>query len=264
MGSRFRQHHHVEKPSRQRQHALVGRLAASNRQHGHPAGAGGVVMKTNYAAGVVGFRKLVRVRHGLTPCKSVFHIVRCPRLRTRRKLRRNHVGRPPGGRSEGSITNGTCVPFARMPQCSPMVQVPSYLNQDWPISRQRERCPLTAPVVLSLGENLYHGWCDNLHEGGLGATVAVPLKKNDEVTLRFILPGTAEAITVRGVVRHTTGFRHGFEFLDLSSVQCAQINAFLAQARRRASCKFPPLRERRNGYKVDKAVNLVPDLPALA
>ena len=84
------------------------------------------------------------------------------------------------------------------------------------------------------------------------------------VALRFVLPGAAEAIAVRGVVRHTNGFRHGFEFLDLSSVQCAQINAFLAQARRRVSRKFPPLRERRNGYKADKAVNLVPDLPSLA
>ena len=120
--------------------------------------------------------------------------------------------------------------------------------------------------MLSLGDKTtYHGWCDNIHEGGLGATVAAPLKKNDEVTLRFDLPGSPEPIEVRGIVRHTNGFRHGFEFLNLSSTQYARILAFPTAANRKSGNPSPSPRGLKGGPDVkNNAVHLVPDLPVLA
>lgn len=147
-----------------------------------------------------------------------------------------------------------------------MAQLPSYLNQPWPITRQRDRRALIAPLVLSAGDKVtYRGWCNNIHEGGLGATIAVPLKKNNEVTLQFDIPGSSEAIVVRGVVRHKNGFRYGFEFLNLSPAQHSQIIAFLSPKNRK---RRNTLRSRhgQNSRPVagDKDMRLVLDLPVLA
>jgi hypothetical protein len=109
-----------------------------------------------------------------------------------------------------------------------MAEIPDYLKQPWPTSRQFERRPLETRLVLALaGRSRYRGWCENVGEGGLGATVAAPLNLADEVSLEFRLTGSPEPLSIRAVVRFTDGFRHGFEFLDLTPAQRAVILSYL-------------------------------------
>jgi len=108
-----------------------------------------------------------------------------------------------------------------------MVDMPGYLKQAWPSTRQIDRRPLTAPLVLTTADNATcRGWCTDVSTGGLGATVAVALKLGNEVFLEFVFPDGTGPIRVRAVVRYTSGFHHGFEFLDLTPTQYAQIVAY--------------------------------------
>jgi hypothetical protein len=108
-----------------------------------------------------------------------------------------------------------------------MTDVPDYLQQDWPSTRQIDRRNLTVPVTLATSDQrTYRGWCNDVSTGGLGATIAVPLKLGYEVSLEFPFPDSPELIRVRAIVRYTNGFRHGFEFLDLNPTQLALISAY--------------------------------------
>jgi hypothetical protein len=108
-----------------------------------------------------------------------------------------------------------------------MTDLPDYLQQTWPSTRQIDRRSLTAPVALTTSDHqTYHGWCTDVSTGGVGATVAVPLKPDDEVSLEFPFPGSPEPIRVRAIVRYTNGYRHGLEFLDLNPTQLALIAAY--------------------------------------
>ena len=110
-----------------------------------------------------------------------------------------------------------------------MAQIPEYLKQPWPTTRQFKRRPLQTRLGVTAADgNRYRGWCQDVSEGGLGATVAAPLKLGDEVSLEFELAAGPEAVTVRALVRFTDGFRHGFEFLTLTPAQRAAILAYLA------------------------------------
>ena len=107
------------------------------------------------------------------------------------------------------------------------MDMPGYLKQAWPSTRQIHRRALTAPLVLTTADqSIYRGWCTDVSTGGLGATVAVPLKLGNEVFLEFAFPDSAGLIRVRAVVRYTSGFHHGFEFLDLTPDQLAQVIAY--------------------------------------
>ena len=110
-----------------------------------------------------------------------------------------------------------------------MAEIPEYLKQAWPTTRQSARRALESRLVVTSAQRRpYRGWCQNVGEGGLGATVAAPLKLGDTVALEFELAGNGEPISVRAAVRFTDGFRHGFEFLELTPAQRAAIQAYLS------------------------------------
>jgi hypothetical protein len=109
-----------------------------------------------------------------------------------------------------------------------MGEIPDYLKQPWPTTRQFDRRPLEVRLALrTADESHYRGWCQDIGEGGLGATVAAPLKVGDEVALDFELPGASEPVCVRAVVRFTDAFRQGFEFLTLTPSQRTAILAYV-------------------------------------
>ena len=110
----------------------------------------------------------------------------------------------------------------------PMAQIPDYMKQPWPTTRQFERRPLEARLLMvAAGPHSYRGWCRDVGEGGLGATIAAPLKLGDEVSLEFELPGCSEPLRVRALLRFSDGFRQGFEFLTLTPAQRSELLAFL-------------------------------------
>ena len=111
-----------------------------------------------------------------------------------------------------------------------MAQIPEYLKQPWPTTRQFERRPLeTRLVLMTADKSRYRGWCQDVSEGGLGATVAVELKLGDEVSLEFDISTSTEPVSVRALVRYTDAFRHGFEFLTLTPTHRAAILAYVAK-----------------------------------
>ena len=60
--------------------------------------------------------------------------------------------------------------------------------------------------------------CD-LSEGGISAVLPVRIPIGEVSELQFSLPGVKEPFRARVVVRSVDGFRYGFEFLALTSVQ---------------------------------------------
>ncbi len=94
------------------------------------------------------------------------------------------------------------------------------VKQSWPVPRQFERRALEARLhVTAINGSQFRGWCNDVGEGGLGATVAAPLTLGDEVELEFQLPKHARPLRVPARVRYSSGFRFGFEFLSLSPEQ---------------------------------------------
>ncbi len=109
-----------------------------------------------------------------------------------------------------------------------MSEVPNYLRQQWPIARQFERRVLESSLVLFAPDGtLYRGWCNDISEGGLGATIAAPLPLRTEVTLQFELPLSAEPTRLRAVIRYSNGFRLGFEFLAMTPAQRQLITTYV-------------------------------------
>ena len=92
-----------------------------------------------------------------------------------------------------------------------------YLKQQWPLTRQLSRYSLDTPIVLTTATNtIFRGWCNDVSEGGMCATISAPLKAGEVIALEFQLPSLEEPLRIRGVVRHSDGFRHGFEFFAIT------------------------------------------------
>ncbi len=109
------------------------------------------------------------------------------------------------------------------------MQLPSYLKQSWPTTRELPRQPFTGPLVVTTLEKVpYRGWCIDVSEGGLGATVAAVFHRKQEVLLEFLLPTHAEPLKVRALVRYSREFHYGFEFVTLSPAQREAIRKYLA------------------------------------
>ena len=67
-----------------------------------------------------------------------------------------------------------------------------------------------------------------LSEGGMSAILPEKIAAGEKVYLYLDLPGNH--LKLRAVVRHSTGFRHGFEFVDVYSQQTQQIRMTRAAA----------------------------------
>jgi hypothetical protein len=61
--------------------------------------------------------------------------------------------------------------------------------------------------------------CRDVSQGGIGVLIAADLTVGDVASLAFSLPGVAERLDVRAVLRCRRGYQYGFEFLSLSEHQ---------------------------------------------
>lgn len=59
----------------------------------------------------------------------------------------------------------------------------------------------------------------NINEGGIGGVFAKEMDVGIPVNLQFSVPVVATPVRVHGIVRNRTGYRYGFEFVDLTPEQ---------------------------------------------
>jgi len=59
----------------------------------------------------------------------------------------------------------------------------------------------------------------NINEGGIGGLFAKEIDVGISVNLQFSVPVVTSPVRVHGVVRNRTGYRYGFEFVDLTQEQ---------------------------------------------
>ncbi len=89
---------------------------------------------------------------------------------------------------------------------------------------------LEAPLTL-LSPCRAQGWCHDIGEAGLGATLPIRLDRHTEVLLQFQLTSSAKAMVLPGRVRYATPsgqeYRHGFEFTALDPKQREAIQIYL-------------------------------------
>jgi len=71
------------------------------------------------------------------------------------------------------------------------------------------------------------GHCRDLSEAGIGIILAADLNGGEVAGLSFLLPGSALAWDVRGVIRYRRGCQYGFEFLALTDEQRALLVSYL-------------------------------------
>ena len=107
---------------------------------------------------------------------------------------------------------------------------------DWRRHRRYNRYKLDIRVVIVREQDgkqeVLNGRCRHVGEGGLGAVLAGELPANEVVTVEFTLPGHAQAMRLRALVRYRHGFHHGFEFLALSPAQLETL--------RKSAATLPP------------------------
>ena len=73
------------------------------------------------------------------------------------------------------------------------------------------------------GAALLRGQTLDIGEGGLGASIEGELLPGELVSLRVTLPQCSLTIQPRAIVRYRTGKIHGFEFVNLSALQLAEV-----------------------------------------
>jgi PilZ domain len=59
----------------------------------------------------------------------------------------------------------------------------------------------------------------NINEGGIAGVFATGWDVGASVSLQFSVPVATTSVRVKGVVRNRTGYRYGFEFVELTSQQ---------------------------------------------
>jgi c-di-GMP-binding flagellar brake protein YcgR len=59
----------------------------------------------------------------------------------------------------------------------------------------------------------------NINEGGIGGVFAKGMDVGCSVNLQFSVPVVPTPVRVHGIVRNRTGYRYGFEFVDLTPEQ---------------------------------------------
>lgn len=76
------------------------------------------------------------------------------------------------------------------------------------------------------------GRCRDLAEAGIGILIAAEFPLGEVVSLAFSLPNTAQAWTVRAVLRQRRGYHYGLEFLSLSAAQVEELRRYLPSLKR--------------------------------
>jgi CheY-like chemotaxis protein len=104
-------------------------------------------------------------------------------------------------------------------------------------SQRRTRVLLRYPINLSFlvicdelrGGAVFYGESINMSEGGLGGILdeGLEIPVDARVLLRLAI-FSQDALTARASLRHRTGRRYGFQFVDLTAAQLQAIRASLA------------------------------------
>jgi PilZ domain len=94
--------------------------------------------------------------------------------------------------------------------------------------RYRADFPLTATALNEGGYFESQGRCGDIAHAGMGAVLTCNAQPGDVLALRFQLPNTSEAWSIRAIVRYRNGFVHGLEFLGLTPEQQTAIDEYCA------------------------------------
>ncbi|HWR35803.1 MAG TPA: PilZ domain-containing protein [Clostridia bacterium] len=102
-------------------------------------------------------------------------------------------------------------------------------TKKWSASRKYQRFKADLRLKVILWQNgrleVIHGRTSHLGQGGIGVTLTRELELGTIVTLEFSLPA-CEPFQIPAELRHRAGFRCGFQFLELTATQRAQIRQF--------------------------------------
>ncbi len=84
-------------------------------------------------------------------------------------------------------------------------------------------------VVRTNGRSeIIHGRSNHLGIGGMGVTLTQQLERGTLAILEFKIPG-CEAFKMRSELRYRSGFKCGFQFLEVSAEQRALIRSFCSE-----------------------------------
>jgi hypothetical protein len=83
----------------------------------------------------------------------------------------------------------------------------------------RRAVDLRAQLLAEGSRAVVHGRTFDLSRSGAGVTLSRELASGTGVALCLRLPGCAQPLCLRAVVRRRCGFRVGLEFLDLTAEQ---------------------------------------------
>jgi len=89
--------------------------------------------------------------------------------------------------------------------------------------RYQVEVPFRATAQRLHGDAVFWGHTLNFCEGGLGATIEGVLSPGEFVSLRVKIPQCAVPIQIRAMVRYREGRIHGFQFVNLSALQLAEV-----------------------------------------
>jgi len=73
--------------------------------------------------------------------------------------------------------------------------------------------------ILGVERRQMRGRSLNINEGGIAGVFATGWDVGASVSLQFSVPVATTPVRVRGVVRNRTGYRYGFEFVELTPQQ---------------------------------------------
>jgi hypothetical protein len=112
-----------------------------------------------------------------------------------------------------------------------MNEPPGYVRQPWPKTRQCARRPLEGRLLVHAPEGKVRGWLHDVCEEGVGGVVSAQLAEGVEVEIEFELnPSPQPPMKAQAIVRHSSGFRYGFQFVSLTPEQREEIRAYCAGA----------------------------------
>jgi PilZ domain len=110
-----------------------------------------------------------------------------------------------------------------------MSALAQYLSYPWPVTRQWSRALLRSAITVTYKGVQYRGWCADVSEGGVGFTCAVPVRPGDEIALSVACEEIGY-LDARAVVRHSSAFRVGCEFLFVSSAEQQLLQRFVRKS----------------------------------
>jgi len=103
----------------------------------------------------------------------------------------------------------------------------------WKERRRASRHPfdqrLMVKATVDGQEATFYGRVIDVNEFGLGAVISGSLQRGDRVLLEFSAVAGNMPLLLTAVVRYTRGFRHGFEFSGLGTVELETLRSCSAE-----------------------------------